>query len=81
MKKADALFLVGLVLLVAGVAVLIYGIVAYNSANASIGNTLGKLLTGRSEAENQAVTEMIAGGAAAVIGIAVLLFRGRRGRR
>jgi cell shape-determining protein MreC len=81
MKRTDALFLVGLVLLVAGVAVLIYGIVAYNNANASIGNTLGKLLTGRSQAENQAVIEMIAGGAAAVIGVAVLLLRGRRARR
>ncbi len=81
MKKRDALFLGGLVLLVAGAAVLIYGIVAYNNANASIGNTLGKLLTGRSQVENQAVIEMIAGGAAAVIGVAVLLFRGRRARR
>lgn len=81
MKKSDALFLVGLVLLVAGAAVLIYGIVAYNNASSSIGNALGKLLTGRSHAENQAVIEMIAGGAAAVIGVAVLLLRGRRARR
>lgn len=81
MKKGDALVLVGLVLLVAGAAVLIYGIVGYNDARSSIGNTLGKLLTGRSQAENRAVIEMIAGGAAAVIGLAVLLLRGRRARR
>jgi hypothetical protein len=81
MKKADALFLVGLILLVAGAAVLIYGIVEYNNVHSSIGNTLGKLLTGRSQAENQTVLEMIAGGAAVVIGLAVLLLRGRRGRR
>jgi hypothetical protein len=80
MKKADALFLVGLVLLVAGAAVLIYGIVAYNNAHSSLGSTLGKLLTGRSEAENRAVIEMIAGGAAGVVGLVVLLFR-RRARR
>jgi nitrate reductase gamma subunit len=79
-KKSDALFLVGLVLLVAGAAVLIYGIVAYNNANSSLGNKLGKLLTGKSEAENRAVIEMIAGGTAAAIGLAVLLFR-RRARR
>ncbi len=81
MKKADALFLVGLILLVAGAAVLIYGIVEYNNAHSSIGNTLGKLLTGKSQAENRAIIEMIAGGAAAVIGLAVLLLRGRRARR
>jgi hypothetical protein len=81
MKKSDALVLVGLVLLVAGAAVLIYGIVGYNDASSSIGNTLGKLLTGRSQAENRAVIEMIAGGAAAVIGLAILLLRGRRARR
>jgi hypothetical protein len=75
MKKSDALVLVGLVLLVAGAAVLIYGIVEYNNAHSSLGGTLGKLLTGRSEAENRAVIEMIAGGAAGVIGLAVLLFR------
>jgi hypothetical protein len=80
MKKADALFLVGLVLLAAGAAVLIHGIVAYNNAHSSLGNALGKLLTGRSEAENRAVIEMIAGGAAGVVGLAVLLFR-RRARR
>jgi len=80
MKKSDTLFLVGLVLLAAGAAVLIYGIVAYNNAHSSLGNALGKLLTGRSEAENRAVIEMIAGGAAGVVGLAVLLFR-RRARR
>ena len=80
MKKSDTLFLVGLVLLVAGAAVLIYGIVAYNNAHSSLGNALGKLLTGKSEAETRAVIEMIAGGAAGVVGLAVLLFR-RRARR
>ncbi len=81
MKKADALFLIGIILLVAGAAVLIYGIVAYNNAHSSIGNTLGKLLTGKSQAENQALIEMIAGGAGVVIGLAVLVLRGRRARR
>jgi hypothetical protein len=80
-KKSDALLLLGLVLLVAGVAVLIYGIYAYNGAKASLGNALGKLFTGRSKEETGAVIEMIAGGAGAVVGLALLLTRGRRGRR
>jgi hypothetical protein len=80
-KKSDALLLLGMVLAVAGAAVLIYGIVTYNSVRASVGNTLGKLLTGRSPGENQAVIEMIAGGAAAVLGTAFILFRGRAGRQ
>lgn len=81
MKKTDALLLLGLILLVAGIAVLIYGIYAYNGAKASLGNALGKLFTGRSKEETNAVIEMIAGGAGAVVGLALLLARGWRSGR
>jgi hypothetical protein len=81
MRKTNALLLLGLVLLVAGVALLIYGITAYNEARASLGNALGKLFTGRSKEETRAVIEMIGGGAAAVVGLALLLTRGRGARR
>ncbi len=81
MKKSDVLLLAGMVLAVAGAAVLIYGIVTYNNVRASVGNALGKLLTGRSPGENEAVIEMIAGGAAAVLGAACILFRGRGARQ
>jgi len=81
-KKSDAMLLLGLILLVAGVAVLIYGIYAYNGAKASLGNALGKLFTGRSRDETNAVVEMIAGGAGAVLGLVLILARGRTaGRR
>jgi len=76
------MLLLGLILLVAGVAVLIYGIYAYNGAKASLGNALGKLFTGRSRAETNAVVEMIAGGAGVVLGLVLILARGRTaGRR
>jgi hypothetical protein len=81
-KKSDALLLLGLILLVAGAAVLIYGIYAYNGAKASLGSALGKLFTGRSRDETNAVVEMIAGGAGAVLGLVLILARGRAaGRR
>ena len=80
MKRSDALLLLGLVLVVAGAAVLLYGIVDYNNVRASVGNVLGRIITGRSADENRAVIEMIAGGAGAVLGVALVLFRGRPGR-
>jgi CDP-diacylglycerol pyrophosphatase len=81
MKRSDVLLLVGMILVVAGAALLIYGIVSYNSVRASVGNALGKLITGRSAGENQAVIEMIAGGAGVVLGAGFILFRGRNGGR
>lgn len=80
MKRSEGKFLVGLVVLVAGAAVLVYGMIAYNNARASLGGALGKLLTGSSTAENQSVIEMIVGGAAAVVGLALMVFRGKRRR-
>jgi hypothetical protein len=80
LKRSDALLLLGLVLVVVGAAVLIYGIVDYNNVRASVGNALGRIITGKSADENRATIEMIAGGAGAVLGVALILFRGRSGR-
>jgi hypothetical protein len=77
-KSANLFFIVGLVLAVAGAALLVVGIVGYNDAKASVVNAIGKVLSGRSQAESTAIGEMVGGGAAAVIGL-VLLLRGRRG--
>ncbi len=62
MRRSNALLVLGLILLVAGAAALVYGIITYN------------------EAQNQAVIEMIAGGAAALVGLAFLLLSRRRRR-
>lgn len=80
MKKTNIFFLVGLILVVAGAAALLYGIIQFNNVRGAVGNVLAKAITGRSESENQAVIEMIVGAAAALVGI-VLLLMPRRSRR
>jgi hypothetical protein len=79
MKRTDSKLLAGLILFVAGAAVFAYGLIGYNGARASLGGALNKFLTGSSPAENQAVIEMIAGGAVALIGLVLVIFR--RGRK
>ena len=80
MKRADSRFLAGLILFVIGAAVMAYGIVTYNNEKASLGGALQKLFTGSSTGEQQAVVEMVAGGAVALIGLILIIFR-RRGQR
>jgi hypothetical protein len=70
-------FFIGLVLLVGGAALLVFGIVGYNDAQASIGGIVEKIVKGRSQAETTAIAEMAGGGAAAVIGLVLMLSRGR----
>ena len=76
MKRADSRLLAGLILFVVGAAVLAYGIV---TPKQSIGGALQKLFTGSSPAEQQAIVEIVAGGAVALIGLILMVFR--RGRR
>ncbi len=79
MKRNDSRLLAGLILFVVGAAVLAYGIVTYNNQKASLGGALQKLFTGRSTEEQQAIVEMVGGGAVALIGLILMVFR--RGRR
>ncbi len=80
MKRSDSRLLAGLILFVVGAAVLAYGLVTYNNVKASIGGALQKLFTGSSTGEQQAIVEMIAGGAVALIGLILVIYR-RGGRR
>jgi Protein of unknown function (DUF3185) len=81
MKRSDSRLLAGLILFVVGAAVLAYGLVTYNNEKASLGGALQKLFTGSSKGEQQALVEMIAGGAVALIGLFLMIFRGTRSRR
>jgi hypothetical protein len=75
-KKNNALFIVALVLLIAGAATLVYGIIMYNSPDkdpfSAFGNAIVKAVNGRSQAETQAITLMLIGGGAALIGLILL---------
>ena len=79
MKSRNSRLLAGLILLVIGAAVFVYGFVAYDTARGSIGGALQKIFTGSSTEDEQALIEMIAGAAVAVIGIVFLA--ARRGNR
>jgi hypothetical protein len=81
MKRTDSKLLAGLILFVAGAAVFAYGLIGYNAAKASVTGALQRLFNGSSPAENQAVIEMIAGGAVALIGLVLVIFRRGRSRR
>jgi hypothetical protein len=80
MKNTNSRLLAGMILLVIGVAVLVFGIIAWNNARASLGGTIQRVLTGNSPGEQRAIVEMIGGGAAAVIGLVLVATR-RSGRR
>jgi uncharacterized membrane protein YidH (DUF202 family) len=81
LRKNNALFVIGLVLLIAGAATLVYGIIEYNRVSNALFPALGKALTGTSEEENRAVLEMIVGGAIALVGFIFLAFPRFRRRR
>jgi hypothetical protein len=82
MKTNGTRLLAGLILLVIGAVVFAYGLIAYDKARALLGGAvhgLNKFFGTTSKAEQQAIIEMVAGAAAAVAGLALLLVR--RGRR
>ena len=80
MKKGSTRLLIGLVVLVVGAALGIYGYVTYTNVHASLGGAVERLLTGGSKAETQTIIEMICGGALVIIGLGVMLIRPKRRR-
>ncbi|HCM29143.1 MAG: hypothetical protein A2Z99_07520 [Treponema sp. GWB1_62_6] len=77
-KKVNVNFAAGVILLVAGVAVLAYGIYLYNVSRQSLGSALGKMFTGKSKDETTAIVTIIAGGASTLLGAFLAFARGRR---
>ncbi len=79
MRNNNALFIIGLVLLIAGAAVLVYGVIQYSDVSKEVFPSLGKSLLGiTTEKENQAKTLMITGGAGALLGFVLLVVSRRR---
>jgi hypothetical protein len=72
-RRNNALFIVGLVLLIAGAATLVYGFIMYNDASKAFLPSLSKALTGSSQEGNQATTLMLVGGGAALLGLLILI--------
>jgi hypothetical protein len=79
MKSRNSRLLSGLILLVIGAAVFVYGFIAYDAAHGSLGGAIQRIFNGTSTEEQQALIEMIAGAAVAVIGLVFMITR--RGRR
>jgi len=94
MARSSSRLLAGLILFVVGAAGFAYGLISYNAAHASLqgklnslGNSVANALTGGTsrglfsgftDNERTAVIFMIIGGAVGVIGLVLLLVRGRR---
>lgn len=72
---------IGLILLVVGIAVGVYGYYEYQAAHQSLGNVITKVFTGKSQAEQQSMYLMIGGGAAAIMGLLLALTGSSRRRR
>jgi multisubunit Na+/H+ antiporter MnhB subunit len=80
MKSRNSRLLAGLILLVIGAAVFVYGLMAYEPVRGSISGAIQRIFNGSSTEEQQALIEMVAGAAVAVIGL-VFLFARRGNRR
>ena len=73
-----ARIIAGIVLLVAGAAGFVYGLITYNDQKGAIGSSIERLFNGSSVAGRNATIFMIAGGAVALVGLLVLVLGGRR---
>jgi len=80
MKSRNSRLLAGLILLIIGAAVFTYGLNTYGTTRGSLGRAIQKIFNGSSMEEQQALIEMVAGAAVAVIGLVFLITR-RKSRR
>ncbi|MEJ5189865.1 DUF3185 family protein [Treponema sp. J25] len=69
--------IVGVVLLIAGIAGAIFGYYQYTQVQSSLGNAISKIITGRSQEEQQAVLIMIGSLAGALVGLFLCILPGR----
>ena len=81
MARNQASLLIGIVLLAAGIAAAAYGVYTYQNLQNSVGNTINKFLSGRTEGETEAFIYMAAGGISAILGVVLLVQKKKRRRR
>jgi hypothetical protein len=70
-----------MILFVTGAAVFVYGILTYNSEQASLAGAAHRLLGGSSPAQKKALAEMVGGGAVGIIGMMMVAIRRGSSRR
>ena len=80
MKKRNAFAVLGIILIVVGVAALVYGYTTYTQLQSDIANRFAKAISGSSEQENQALYVTIAGAAGTILGL-VFIVSNRKKRR
>ncbi|MBN2049729.1 MAG: DUF3185 family protein [Spirochaetales bacterium] len=73
MRKRSVFTILGVILMIAGVAALVYGLTTYNALQNDIANRFTKAIAGSSEKENQALYVSIVGGVGVLAGL-VLVF-------
>ena len=73
--------LVSLVLVVGGIALLIYGLISHSGLQDSLKNQVVNLLAGKTDEEKQAIGMAIGGGAAALIGVGLFFAGGKAKKR
>ena len=73
--------LVSLVLVVGGIALLIYGLITHSDLKESLGNQISNLVAGKTDGEKQAIGMAIGGGAAALIGVGLFFAGGKAKKR
>ena len=80
-KNGNSMFLIGIIILIAGLAAAGYGYYLYDGMNNSVAGVLGKIgrkISGKSELGTRAMLFMIGGGAVALFGAFVAFVRGKR---
>lgn len=81
MKKRNVFTVIGFILVIIGVAALVYGLTTYTQLKDDIANRFAKAISGSSNQETQALYISIAGGAGVVVGLILILTNRKKTRK
>ncbi len=71
--KKNLFSIIGIILLVAGVTALVYGLTTYTQLQDDIANRFAKAISGSSNQETQALYITITGGAGILVGLILMI--------